>query len=191
MPRPSVNIELARSFVEWLRKNAPDDESLDQIAALTRWIQVGRSTGYFNYGMEHRPDRDRFPNDADIHHSALLSRLRSGKDPLPKPPPHAFSSPWYSVMEEDGPHDCEVGEIMPVEPWMDASSDSDKPRIAINQDLWIVEKQVSDDELLVRWLPGYPLFRLTKKTVKVDDFWRNWTIERVQVIEVTDESEDG
>jgi hypothetical protein len=36
----------------------------------------------------------------DAQHSALLRRLRSGKEPFPYPPPVRYSRPWYAIMEE-------------------------------------------------------------------------------------------
>ena len=38
-------------------------------------------------------------SSADADHSALLYRVLSGKDPLPKPPPTKMSSPWYELGE--------------------------------------------------------------------------------------------
>lgn len=39
------------------------------------------------------------PSSADADHSALLQRVLSGKDPLPKPPPTKMSTPWYELGE--------------------------------------------------------------------------------------------
>jgi len=39
------------------------------------------------------------PSSADADHSALLFRVLSGKDPLPKPPPCRMSRPWYELGE--------------------------------------------------------------------------------------------
>jgi len=36
---------------------------------------------------------------ADVHHSALLYRLLSDKEPLTDPPPKAYSQPWYELAE--------------------------------------------------------------------------------------------
>jgi hypothetical protein len=55
------------------------------------WIStVRKSPGY---------DEDWMPSDADIIKSRLFWRIRSGKDPLPHPPPRAYSCPWYEVIE--------------------------------------------------------------------------------------------
>jgi hypothetical protein len=40
------------------------------------------------------------PSEADILKSRLFWRLRSGKEPLPTPPPTAYSCPWYELVEE-------------------------------------------------------------------------------------------
>lgn len=47
---------------------------------------------------------------ADIDHSALLLRLLSGKKLLPKPPPRAFSYPWYALGEGSRCHYMELHE---------------------------------------------------------------------------------
>lgn len=39
------------------------------------------------------------PSEADAHHSCLLWRLLSGKEPLPKAPPRSYSCPDYALGE--------------------------------------------------------------------------------------------
>jgi len=48
-----------------------------------RWLDIGGNTR----------------SSADADHSALLYRLLSGKNALPKPPPLRMSSPWYELAE--------------------------------------------------------------------------------------------
>jgi hypothetical protein len=42
---------------------------------------------------------NRMPTEADLWHSVLLPRLLDGYDPLPQPPPRAYSAPWYALIE--------------------------------------------------------------------------------------------
>lgn len=44
--------------------------------------------------------------------SALINRLRSGRLPLPFPPPRRQSMPWYEVIESPGPHPCTVNGVI-------------------------------------------------------------------------------
>lgn len=46
------------------------------------------------------------PGGVDIQKSRLFWRIRSGKKPLPEPPPTCFSCPWYELVESAGPHSC-------------------------------------------------------------------------------------
>lgn len=62
------------------------------------WIRTARESGGFMYSA------DWLPSDADMSKSALLERLRSGKEPLAEPPPLGMSCPWYALVEDAGPH---------------------------------------------------------------------------------------
>jgi hypothetical protein len=76
------------------------DRDLHILQAMTRWIQVVR-TEY----SKHKGDyKDWLPSEVDVRKSRLFWRLRSGKEPLPEPPPTAFSCPWYEIIDEDRPH---------------------------------------------------------------------------------------
>lgn len=68
--------------------------------AMSLWIQTARGSKAFSYGPEW------VPSYADIIKSRLFWRIRSGKPPLPHPPPTSFSCPWYEVIEELRPHYC-------------------------------------------------------------------------------------
>lgn len=63
---------------------------------MVTWITTARAAGYGG--------PDWLPSDADIYKSALLERLRSGKAPLPEPPPLGLACPWYALVEDVGPH---------------------------------------------------------------------------------------
>ena len=67
--------------------------------SLITWVQTVRASGGLGYGP------DWLPNRVDIAKSRLFWRIRSGKEPLPEPPPRAFSCPWYELVEEpERPH---------------------------------------------------------------------------------------
>lgn len=55
------------------------------------WIRTAREA----YGQ-----LDWLPTLADVDHSALFQRIRSGKKPLPFPPGRAFSYPRYELYDE-------------------------------------------------------------------------------------------
>ena len=62
------------------------------IGCLLRWLEIRTENG--------KP----FPQSAaqlsvDIDHSSLLSRLLSGKEPLPEPPPLRYGYPDYPDQE--------------------------------------------------------------------------------------------
>lgn len=62
--------------------------------AIHTWQRVAREAG--------KPVEFTLPN---VMKSCLLGRmLYEGKPPLPKPPPLAYSAPWYSLIEEGVAH---------------------------------------------------------------------------------------
>lgn len=66
------------------------------------WIRTAREAGYGGgFGMQ---EREWLPTASDVSKSALLERIRSGKKPLPYPPPVGYACPWYAVVEDPGPH---------------------------------------------------------------------------------------
>ena len=48
--------------------------------------------------------KDYIPSEADLSKSALFERIRSGRDPLPEPPPIGLACPWYSIVEDPQDH---------------------------------------------------------------------------------------
>jgi hypothetical protein len=80
----------------------------------------------------------------------LLVRLLSGRDPLPEPPPLAFSYPWYQLIEQgwdEGYMDIGVyPEGVPV-------YQDEQPSIMICQARWLIEEKVSATEWIVAWEP--------------------------------------
>jgi hypothetical protein len=69
------------------------------------WLRTLWEVGYM--GSEALPAQPRtdFPqiNVEDILKSALFSRIRRGKRPLPFPPPTRNGMPWHEVVESDAP----------------------------------------------------------------------------------------
>jgi len=82
-----------------------------------------------------------FPNSfrefyINIPHSALLIRLLSGLEPLPKPPPKSFSYPWYGLIDNG---ECEAFEVRKTI----------NKKLIINQILWDILQEISDQEYVV------------------------------------------
>ena len=63
-----------------------------------KWVRTVQNSGGPQY-------KDWVPGDIDMLKSRLFWRIRSGKEPLPAPPPCAYSCPWYELIEVPGPHD--------------------------------------------------------------------------------------
>lgn len=95
---------------------------------VVRWIETARSAGY---------PIDWLPSDADVSKSALLERLRSGKEPLGEPPPLGLSCPWYAVVEDPGPH--YVFEVY-----------EDKDTVAVLQNLYKIVRRFSEHKFIIR-----------------------------------------
>jgi hypothetical protein len=100
------------------------------------WIKTARAAGYGG--------QDWLPSDADISKSALFERIRSGKAPLPYPPPVGYSCPWYAVVEDPGPHFVS---------WHDEPSSFcklDQSTITIMQTSWAVVEKISDIDYILK-----------------------------------------
>lgn len=73
-------------------------EQMEFARHMVLWIRTAKAAGY----PWRQPDW--LPSGADVSKSALFERIRSGKHPLPEPPPVAHACPWYAVVEDPGPH---------------------------------------------------------------------------------------
>jgi len=123
--------------------------------AVVRWIALKTQ-------FESRYDPLKGPTMADIDHSALLSRLLEGKEPLPVPPPKQFSYPAYHLVEADEPQYV-------LEVWFK----DDGREVVIEQSPWIIVSKTNDEDYLVRW-DHNQLYRLYKKdNVKVGFGWKH------------------
>jgi hypothetical protein len=69
------------------------------------WLHTLWEVGYMGSEALPAPPRTDFPqiNVEDILKSALFSRIRRGKRPLPFPPPTRDGMPWHEVVESDQP----------------------------------------------------------------------------------------
>lgn len=79
----------------WTPITREQQEFAEQIVL---WIRTAKAAGY----PALQPDW--LPSRSDLSKSALFERIRSGKAPLPEPPPVAHSCPWYAVVEDPNPH---------------------------------------------------------------------------------------
>ena len=74
------------------------------------------------------------PTISDYWKSALFERIRSGKDPLPEPPPIGYSCPWYAVVEDESPHNLFSATVNETEGWANI----------LQNRYWIVEHRAND-----------------------------------------------
>lgn len=101
----------------------------------------------------------------DAMHSALLQRLLDGNEPLPKPPPRAFSYPWYELVER--------GCADAVEAWTRPGM----AEVVINQYPWKLVRERAPDDWEVTYGDGSTLWRCY--CVGSDAFGKKWRLERI------------
>ena len=67
------------------------------------WLKTLWNIGYMGAGHFPATPRTEFPivEVEDVLKSALLQRIRSGRRPLPFPPPTRHGMPWHEVVESD------------------------------------------------------------------------------------------
>jgi len=75
-----------------------NDRDLRLMRAYLKWVDTARKHNPVHYPATWTP------TDADIAKSRLFWWIRSGHEPLPYPPPTAFSCPWYELITEPGNH---------------------------------------------------------------------------------------
>jgi|SRR5579859_745176 len=83
------------------------DRQIKTCNDMVRWIRIARAERYDKLG----DSPNWLPQISDLLKSRLFWRLRDGKDPLPHPPPTAYSCPWYELIEDGRAHwayDCFV-----------------------------------------------------------------------------------
>jgi hypothetical protein len=74
------------------------------------WLRILWDVGYMGGSQFPATPRTQFPviELDDVLKSALFARIRTGKRPLPFPPPTRHGVPWHEAMEEEGPHAVEA-----------------------------------------------------------------------------------
>ena len=125
-----VELDVCLEFLDWIYKTSNNESSASWLPSeaqtqawiqerfdgslfttlwnLIKWIHIARDArSSMTLGMPNW-----IPGHVDLLKSRLFWRLRSGKDPLPYPPPTAYSCPWYELIDEaDRPHwayECHV-----------------------------------------------------------------------------------
>jgi hypothetical protein len=132
--------------------------SSDYTKHLYTWLKIREENG-FDF------PKDRISLDCDARHSALLDRLFQGKEPLPEPPPKAFSYPWYKLIED--------GYAYPYEVWEPHPTLHPFPALVIDQHPWKIIEKVSDRE----WICTYSISpRFHPRTEFVQGRWRIYQI---------------
>jgi hypothetical protein len=151
-------------------------EDLNRIyACIGQWLEIREEHG--ESLKETYADQLR----CDMQHSSLLCRLVvQQKEPLPIPPPCAYSYPWYSLIE--------TGNDENITDFHDYDKAGHYPGyVAIAQSLWKIEKRVSDDEFLLRYryktrdktfTDSPDVWHLTLNPPSPDKPWKSWTIKR-------------
>lgn len=112
-----VSILRSTPQVEW-EGIEPLERGIILFIKTAREANQGRKTLGGQYGD------DWFPTISDWTKSALFERIRSGKDPLPEPPPLGYSCPWYAVVEDQTPHVIPFGAEF-GNPWKRWNFDAD------------------------------------------------------------------
>lgn len=141
--------------------------------AISLWMRTARK-----HGREGYYDQNWYPSYPDITKSRLFWRIRTGKAPLPEPPPTAFSCPWYEVVEEcERPHHC-------IEAFIDIDDEGvEKGYVSVNQCTYNLVEKVSDLEAIVQF--GTIRYRLWKEDQagkaegKTQE--ESWFIQRIMV----------
>lgn len=146
--------------------NAHDPDVFKIINATLKWAEIrlkerGESTveRLWDEDPEHAVEFVLMQSSPDISHSALLSRLLNGGQPLDAPPPRAHSYPWYSLIED------EVTLLADV--FIDFEDNGRKvkneKRVWICQSPWEIV-DTTDEGLIVKYDDRNPLFLLSKST---------------------------
>ena len=138
---------------------------------VVRWIQIAREYGGIGYGDAWWPSR------VDFEKSRLFWRLRSGKDPLPAPPPTCFSCPWYEVVEEPSPHWVMEGAAVSLAAF--SKVNDDRPRFAFGQCLYVIESE--DDAGQPETVSFGPWkFRCWQGTHPSNETFTGWYLQRIE-----------
>lgn len=147
------------------------EEQIALCTAVVRWIAIMQENGHAG-----------LPSSNDVRHSRLLARLINGQEPLPEAPPVSFGYPWYDLVEQPGPHVCDVeyhrlklpGGITQVK----------VPRILlINKEAWTVLTQIGPNDFIVRCNRSgvdCHVWRLTDAPEAVSFSWRIQSMKYIE-----------
>ena len=126
--------------------------------------------------------QDRISVKCDMDHSALLQRLRSGKDPLEHPPPLRMSYPWYKLIEDGEALVLEAWEPNDVPPF--GGQEEVTKKLVIDQHRWNISSKPSDKEWIVWYRIPDETFRVTKTDKKCwgDDSKNNKTYWKIEML---------
>lgn len=115
-------------------------ESFEVISIFLRWMEICQEN---NRSSVKDIDLNHLRNDVD--HSSLLRRMLEGKEPLPKAPPKAFSSPIYNL--------ADTGRYIPfgVKFYPEGLMGIDIPSVVIDQSIWNIIEKNSDEYYVIEW----------------------------------------
>jgi hypothetical protein len=121
------------------------------------WLRILWDEGYMGGSQFPARPRTQFPviELDDVLKSALFARIRTGKHPLPFPPPTRHGVPWHEVIEQEGPHAVEA-EIL--------KDESGAPVSAVIESCrhWrVIGEAIAGREYSVQHNGKGPLFRLS------------------------------
>jgi hypothetical protein len=119
------------------------------------WLRTLWEVGYMGANTLPVPARTHFPmiEVEDVLKSALFTRIRHGRHPLPFPPPTRWGSPWHEVVESDEAQSVEA-EIV---------DDDGRPAFAIVDgcNRWRVIRCDDAKTFVIQHEGKGPLYRLT------------------------------
>lgn len=140
------------------------------IKAIEKWLEIREKNGIKN-------PHDGHQLYVDAVHSSLLKRLFMGIEPLPQPPPKAFSYPWYSLIETGEGESFDVHLAPMFGP--DAISISQNPH-------WKIKEKHSDTHYVVTYKDRPELWDLYETTTKpiaalpgYDKEFKIWKLKRL------------
>lgn len=111
------------------------------------WVDTVRASP----GQRYKPTWR--PSEIDVIKSRLFWWIRSGHDPLPYPPPCAFSCPWYELITEEGNHSVyELGGLVTAGSYFRAEANG-LDQVVVGQDFYDLIEQVSETEMILGFGP--------------------------------------
>lgn len=139
-----------------------DDRTQRLVKAFRLWVNTVRGTakrGGYVY------NETWLPGPIDCIKSRLFWWIRSGHEPLPFPPPTAYSCPWYEVITEQGNH-----HVYDLHEYPEGSMfyRKDKPSVSISQSIYDILERKEDGSLILAYGPWrFRAFRDAEKHADV------------------------